>query len=461
MLCASDVEIAFALPPGFSSDQLDDLAKDTGGICAVSETSYATVDMDGDLAPDLVVTDRCDAAGVGTDHWLVFLNVGAGFAASPIAWSLPSGFATEQLDDVRKDTAGPCAVGELSYGLLDLDGDRRPELVVTDRCDQAGVGTQRWEVFANEGDGFASAPLTWTLPSGFGADALDDLVKDTGGVCVEGELAYRTMDMNGDERPDLVVTDRCDHAGVGTDRWEVHLNTGGGFGNAPIAWTLPAGFATDQLDQASKDGSGTCFVGELSYATIDLDGDLRPELVVTDRCDHEGVGTDRWEVFANEGGGFGAAPQSWALPTGYPNDLLDDATKDSGGSCFQGELSYALLDANGDRRPDLLVTDRCDLDGVGTTHWLLYPNEGAAFGPGGAWLLPGEAAGFAADMLDDRAKDSGGLCFADELSYGAIDLDGDRVLDLVVTDECATTPGGGVGTTHWRVFRGGCPSGAP
>ena len=75
------------------------------------------------------------------------------------------------------------------------------------------------------------------------------------------------------------------------------------------------------------------------------------------------------------------------------------------------------------------------------------------FEPAGAWTLPGATAGFGFDALDDLAKDTGGLCVASELSYGAVDLDGDRILDLVVTDGCDPV---GAGTTHWRVFRGAC-----
>lgn len=453
-LCASDVEAAFTLPPDFGNDQLDDLAKDSGSICAVGELSYATLDIDGDLAPDLVVTDQCDSAGVGTDRWLVYLNVGTGFAATPIEWTLPGGFATDQLDDTAKDSASICGVGELSYATLDMNGDHQPDLVVTDRCDGAGIGTNKWEVFVNTGSAFAATPIDWTLPSGFGADQLDDVAKDSAGVCVQGELAYRTLDMNGDEQPDLVVTDRCDLAGVGSDHWEVHLGTGTGFSNTAIAWPLPTGFATDQLDDVAKDSGASCVEGELSYATIDMDADLRPDLVVTDRCDHAGVGTERWQIFRNEGGGFASAPADWPLPAGFATDQLDDVAKNDGGTCLESELSYELVDADGDRRPDLLVADRCDHRGVGTTHWLLYPSGGSGFvDPVGAWTLPGDSGGFGVESLDDVAKDTGGLCAVGELSYGAIDLDGDRVLDLVITDGCDHL---GVGTTHWRVFRGVC-----
>jgi hypothetical protein len=83
----------------------------------------------------------------------------------------------------------------------------------------------------------------------------------------------------------------------------------------------------------------------------------------------------------------------------------------------------------------------------------VYLNTGSGFASAGAWLLPGPAAGFDFDALDDRRGDDGGLCAQGELSFAAIDLDGDLVLDLVVSDDCDFE---GAGTTHWRVFGGSC-----
>ena len=451
--CRFGEEVAFSLPGDFGADQLDGLSKDSGGSCAEGELSFATLDMNGDLRPDLVVADLCDLAGVGTTHWLVHLNEGMGFASEGVEWTLPSGFATDQLDDLAEDSGGSCVEGELSFGVVDVDGDLRPDLVVADRCDIGGVGTTHWLVYANEGDRFADVALVWDLPSGFATDQLDDLADDSGGSCVEGELSFGVVDVDGDLRPDLVVADRCDIGGVGTTHWLVYANEGDRFADVALVWDLPPGFATDQLDDLADDSGGSCAEGELSFGLLDMDGDLRPELVVADRCDIGGVGTSGWEVYSNLGDGFASVAAAWALPPGFATDQLDDLSDDSGASCFQGELSFAVRDATGDLLPDLLVADDCDLEHTGTTHWVVYRGTGSGFEEGGAWALPGPTAGFGFDALDDLQGDDGALCAQGELAFAAIDLDGDRVLDLVVADDCDFEE---VGTTHWRVFKGGC-----
>lgn len=449
-LCRFDAEVAFTLPDGFGNDALDDLSDDSGALCFEGEHSFTTLDMNGDLLPDLVVADDCDHEGVGTDRWNVYLHETTGFAASPIDWSLPGGFGRDQLDDLSEDEGSTCFEGELSFVTRDMDGDLQPDLVVTDRCDLAGVGTEHWEVFLSDGTGFAGTAIDWALPGGFATDQLDDAATDESGLCTEGELSTALLDMDGDLMPDLVISDRCDVAGVGTDHWEVYLNDGTGFAATPTLWGLPSDFATDQLDDIAGDEAGLCTRGELSFVARDMDGDLRPDLVVTDHCDLAGVGTDHWQVFLNDGTGFGAQPQLWALPRDMSTDAFDDASDDSSASCVYGEHSFTLLDVDGDLLPDLLVADDCDLAHTGTTHWSLFRNNGSGFDPPGSFTLPTDNS---EDAFDDIAADEGNACFRGEHAYQAVDINGDRVPDLVVADDCDFD---GVGTTHWRVFEGSC-----
>jgi hypothetical protein len=452
LVCSFAEEVAYALPSGFGTDGLDDLSKDTGGVCLEGELSYGLRDLTGDLRPDLVVADDCDLDGIGTGSWRVYPAEANGFGAA-IDWALPVGFGVDALDDLAKDSGGACFESEISYGLVDMNGDERPDLVVADACDFEGVGTTHWLVYENHGDGFAAIAQSWALPPAYTFDDLDDLAADDAGGCAVGELSFGLEDMDGDLRPDLVVSDACDLEGTGSDDWLVYRNEGDGFASAAIGWALPSGFGFDALDDLEKDDGGLCALGELSYGLRDMDGDLRPDLVVTDDCDDGAAGDVYWAVFHNDGDRFASVSVSWALPIGFGYEQLDDLSADESASCIGGELSYATLDANGDRTADLLVSDRCDVEGTGTTHWTLVASTGTELAPAGAWLLPAETAGFSFDQLDDLAKDTGTVCAGGELSYAAVDLDGDRVLDLVVSDDCDDAE---VGSTHWRVFRGSC-----
>jgi hypothetical protein len=39
-----------------------------------------------------------------------------------------------------------------------------------------------------------------------------------------------------------------------------------------LTFTLPAGFGADQLDDLADDSGASCLAGELSFATLDMDG---------------------------------------------------------------------------------------------------------------------------------------------------------------------------------------------
>ena len=166
-ICHFGEDLTFTLPAGFGPDQLDDLADDSGASCLAGELSFATLDMDGDLRQDLVMADCCDTEVVGTTHWLVYLNEGDRFAASPITWALPSGFATEQLDDIADDSGASCLEGELSFTVGDADGDLLPDLLIADDCDLEHVGTTHWVVYLNAAGSPASARgCSRALPQG-------------------------------------------------------------------------------------------------------------------------------------------------------------------------------------------------------------------------------------------------------------------------------------------------------
>ncbi|MEZ4452530.1 MAG: hypothetical protein R3B09_23905 [Nannocystaceae bacterium] len=442
---------------------LDDFAHDSSAGCLNSgeEFSFSLLDLVGDPRPDLVVTDNCDPAGVGTSLWLVHEALGSGFAARATPWTLPNIVATQEvLDDLGHDSSAGCLnAEELSFTLLDLVGDRRPDLVVTDNCDPAGVGTSEWQIYEATSAGFAAQAISWSLPNLVAAqEVLDDLSFDSSTGCLNGEeLTFSLLDLVGDRRPDLVVTDNCDVAGVGTSAWQVYEATDTGFAAEATSWSLPNLVATEEvLDDPYHDSSAGCLNGEeLTFTLLDLVGDRRPDLVVTDYCDAAGVGTSEWRVYEATGAGFAAEATSWTLPNIVATEeVLDDLFHDSSAGCLNTEtLTFSVLDLTGDRVPDLVLTDNCDAAGVGTSEWQVYTGTAAGFAAQPvSWSLPNIVG--LEEVLDDLSHDSSAGCFDSQtLTFSLADLTGDGASDMVWTDACDVA---GVGTTLWRLFPRRC-----
>lgn len=116
----------------------------------------------------------------------------------------------------------------IAYTTTDLTGDRKPDLVVTERNALAGVGVSKWQVFPNTGSGFG-VPVGSALP-GVGAEAtrtpfaqLADNESIIGMLDANNYsvIAYATTDLLADGKVDLVITDRNAQAGVGTGRWQI------------------------------------------------------------------------------------------------------------------------------------------------------------------------------------------------------------------------------------------------
>jgi hypothetical protein len=389
--------------------------------------TYSTFDIDGDGKADLVIPDDCDASStVGKDHWLVYRSTGSGFAASPINWSIPT-FANGTLawGTAASDV---CA----SYATADMDGDGKPDLVVVDDCDTSTtVGKDHWLVYRNTGSGFAASPTSWALPTVAGG------VFNWGLATYDMCPTYSTFDIDGDGKADLVVPDDCDASStVGKDHWLVYRSTGSGFAASPINWSIPT-FANGTLAWGTA-ASDVC----ASYATADMDGDGKPDLVVVDDCDTSTtVGKDHWLVYRNTGSGFAASPTSWPLPT------VAGGVFNWGLATYDMCPTYSTFDIDGDRKADLVVPDDCDASStVGKDHWLVYRSTGSGFAASPInWFIPSFANGTLA--WGTAASD---VC----ASYATADMDGDGKPDLVVVDDCDTSTT--VGKDHWLVYLGRC-----
>jgi hypothetical protein len=75
-------------------------------------------------------------------------------------------------------------------------------------------------VYLNDGNGFASTPTAWTLPSlgtcGFSQGTIGNLQL--------GNVAYSTLDMNGDGKPDLVITRTATLCSAPVTGWQVYVD---------------------------------------------------------------------------------------------------------------------------------------------------------------------------------------------------------------------------------------------
>ncbi|MCR9159672.1 MAG: hypothetical protein NXI35_03260 [bacterium] len=351
-------------------------------------SAHTTTDMTGDGIPDLVLHyPTSDATGgVGTSHWDVFAGGPDGFADDPTAWSLP--YAEQAFSD-------------LFHVTTDMTGDGVPDLVVhyptSDATD--GVGATHWDVYPGGADGFADDPTAWSLP--YAEQAFSDSF-------------HVTTDMTGDGIPDLVLHYPSSEAtdGVGTTHWDVYPGAPGGFDDDPIAWSLP------YAEQAFAD---------LFHVVSDMTGDGIPDLVLhyptSDATD--GVGTTHWDVYPGGPDGFADDPIAWSLP--YAEQAFAD-------------LFHVVSDMTGDGIPDLVLHYPTSdaTEGVGTSHWDVYPGgpDGFADDPT-AWSLPYAEQAFADlfHVVSDRTGD--GIP--------------DRVLHYPTSD--ATE---GVGTSHWDVYPGAC-----
>ncbi|HEY8091791.1 MAG TPA: VCBS repeat-containing protein, partial [Polyangiaceae bacterium] len=137
-------------------------------------------------------------------------------------------------------------------------------------------------------------------------------------------------------------------------------------------------FALPKVDQSLYTVSGSnggCAGGVTQeWASIDVTGDGKPDLVLTASCSDTTVGTTHWQVYSNTGSGFAASPASFALPKVDQSLYL---VSGSNGGCAAGGASvsqeWASLDLLGDGKLDLVLTASCTDASIGTTAWSVYP----------------------------------------------------------------------------------------
>ncbi len=434
----------FALP-AITGAPTTPFAAMTGSIACATGTAkltYTLADLDADGALDLVVTSACDDATIGVTAWLVYPGSAAGFAATATRYTIPPA-----------SPAG-CAV----VSLFDANGDLLPDYVVTSLCNDATVGSSRWLVYPNVKNGFASAATSYALPPGMSPGAFAGTGAATA-TCASAsgtnDPAFALFDINGDGKLDFVVTQACDADAIGTNAWRVYLGVAAGASQAPTTFTLPSNPTYTAGAFASTSGTLSCSASasKPQFGLLDFDADGKLDLVVTQSCNDPSVGTNVWLLFHNTGTGFGASA-SLALPdmAGLPTDSFPSLG--AAGTCAAGvgAPTYAILDADGDARPDLLVTHDCADALTGVSYWQLFTNTGTGFAPAfRAFTLP-SALGATSAAPVGLTGSSQCATAPTHPAFTTAYLAG-LTLDVVVTTGCADAT---VGRTQWLLYPASC-----
>jgi hypothetical protein len=357
-------------------------------------TSVAVADVNGDGKPDLLVASEC-ANGGDCTYGVISVLLGNGDGTFQAAVTFSMGLP-----------GGP------SLTVADVNGDGKPDLMVVQECMTIACTSGAVGVWLGNGDGTFQPAVSY----------------GSGG---EDPYSAIVADVNGDGKPDLIVTNQ-------------------GILNGSIGVLLGNGDGTFQ--QAVSYDSG----GQEAYSTAvaDVNGDGKPDLVVVNF--YVGNGNE-WDgsVGVLLGNGDGTFLPAVTYSSGGSNgssiavsDLNGDGKPDllvgsgvlsilwgRGDGTFQPAVSYAsggtgtslvVADVNGDGKPDVLAAGECPSacsNGNGTVGVLLGNGDGSIQA---AVIYP-----------------SGGY---NDVSLAVADLNGDDKQDLLVANLC--------------VARAACDSGA-
>lgn len=420
-----------------------------------------------------------------------------GFSTSSINWNIPQGgqiyqsvnqgfFTPSDYDLSFEDN------GSQGWDFIDMNGDKKPDLVVTRQMQAGsatvfGTATKFWKVYLNTGSGISTTATNWNLPQGgeIYQGVANSFPKPTDNDISfedEGSQMWTCMDINGDQKPDLVITAQKQAGeikvfGTTSRYWKVHLNTGSGFAPTATNWTIPQG---GQLYNSVNQGYFLPFDSDVSFeddgsqmwSMSDMNGDAKIDLVVTAQLTAGqvkvfGGGNPYWKVYLNNGSGFATTANNWTVPQGgqiYQSVnqgffLMNDAD-----ASFEdnGSQIWSCTDMNGDNKPDLVVTAQIQNNatkvfGTGNFYWKVYVNTGTAFSTSANnWTIP------AGGQIDNSVA-QGFITMADfsvsgednnsQMWYCA-DLNGDNKADLAVTSQLqsGTVKVFGTSSLFWKVY---------
>lgn len=363
-------------------------------------SAMAVGDVDGDGIPDLAVANECGSGSCTTGVVEVFLGKGDGAFGSPVSF-------------------GSGGLGPTSVTIADVNGDGKPDLVVTNECADIYCTSGAVSVLLGNGDGTFKTAVSYNS-GGLRASsvAIGDLNGDgkldlavandcnspygctSGSVGIlfgsgngtfslsaaygsggEDASSIALGDLNGDGKPDLVVATACSPANCTTGTVSVLLNKGNG------AFQPAVSYNTGQQEADS-------------VAVADVNGDGRLDLIAGNECGNQNCTTGTVSVLLGKGNGTFQAAVSYG----------------SGGT---GNLAVKVADLGWDGNPDIVVVNQCDSDSD-----CLNGTVGVLAGRGDGTFRPVVSYGSAA--LESN-------------SIAVADVNGDGSPDLLVTDACYDT----------------------
>ncbi|GDX82124.1 hypothetical protein LBMAG42_39350 [Deltaproteobacteria bacterium] len=421
--------------------------------CTDNTPAHTLADVSGDDRLDLVVTFVCGDEATGDTRWLVHGGGEAGFTEAATDWTLPNEYGEEGAAPFANAVAAEvCGDGIPAHTFTDVTGDGLPDLVITQVCDDETVGRDHWLVHAGSSAGFEDSPAAWTLPGGYGEDGYTPFVATAGSAsCLKGIPTYGLADLTGDGATDLIVSTSCSDDAVGETHWVVYPGNGSGFG-AATSWALPAGLAEEgEAPLPALSGLTSCGEAIVGHDTRDLDGDGRLDLVVTETCDDDPtVGDTRWLVYPGGASGFAAASTDYLLPTAYGAASTTPFSNTSDlASVSDDTPGHELVDLDGDARLDLVITEVPSDPNVGTGLWAVHFGGSTGFAEASwPWTLPAIAG-----TTPLGAPHTSADCAVGHPAWTLLDLDGDALLDLIVTESCADAT---VGDAAWERYESAC-----